>query len=219
MYQIRLGGSKAKKRALVLFRTQRLIIITFSSALQGVLAVDSSLEGLQVQLRPSQDKFQGFADRIGGDKFCLNVSDAFTRPNPLRLSASWLAAFLSLLPFSALRSADHLVTLWPLLPSAFLLQPMGEMLLVRFFWRDAPLSLDHSFLLLVWCIRLLRSPADQRSRRPWRSNRGLPGLSEACDRRAFARGALHVPRRLRNSQPLLLWRRDQVQKVFRAARG
>ena len=73
---------------------------------------------MQVQLRPSQDKFQGFADRIGGDKFCLNVSDAFTRPNPLRLSASSLAAFLlSLLSFSALRPADHLVMLWPLLAS------------------------------------------------------------------------------------------------------
>lgn len=63
---------------------------------QGVIAVDDTLEGSQVQLRPSQDKFRGFAERIGvSNNFCLNVSDAFTRPNPLRLSAShaFLVAF------------------------------------------------------------------------------------------------------------------------------
>ncbi|GAA5867495.1 hypothetical protein JCM3774_003853 [Rhodotorula dairenensis] len=68
VYQIRLGGSK------------------------GVIALDDRLEGMQVQLRPSQDKFQGFADRIGGDEFCLNVSDAFTRPNLLRLNRPLISA-------------------------------------------------------------------------------------------------------------------------------
>lgn len=107
MYQIRLGGSKVGPHSPSLgsinFWNQKLTS-GLSPARQGVLAVDTSLEGMQVQLRPSQDKFQGFADRIGGDKFCLNVSDAFTRPNPLRLSASSLAAFLaSLLSFCALR--------------------------------------------------------------------------------------------------------------------
>ncbi|BGP56785.1 hypothetical protein JCM8202v2_004415 [Rhodotorula sphaerocarpa] len=69
VYQIRLGGSK------------------------GVIVLDDRLEGLQVQLRPSQDKFRGFADRTGaGEHFCLNISDAFTRPAPLRLNRPLISA-------------------------------------------------------------------------------------------------------------------------------
>ena len=120
-----------------------------SPALQGVLAVDSSLEGMQVQLRPSQDKFRGFADRIGGDKFCLNVSDAFTLPNPLRLSASWLAAFLSLLSVPALRPADHLVMLWPLLPSLLFSRKPGGNAAPLMFGTHA---LSRFFILrCYWC--------------------------------------------------------------------
>ncbi|BGO93231.1 hypothetical protein NBRC10512_007293 [Rhodotorula toruloides] len=58
---------------------------------KGVLAVDNRLEGAQVKLRPSQDKFQGLPD-LGDEGFCLNVSDAFTRPGLLRLNRPLISA-------------------------------------------------------------------------------------------------------------------------------
>ncbi|GJN92714.1 hypothetical protein Rhopal_005749-T1 [Rhodotorula paludigena] len=56
---------------------------------KGVLAVDDTLKGVELQIRPSQDKFVGFAD---GEGFCLNVSDAFTRPLRLRLNRPLISA-------------------------------------------------------------------------------------------------------------------------------
>ncbi|BGP01655.1 hypothetical protein NBRC10513v2_005294 [Rhodotorula toruloides] len=58
---------------------------------KGVLALDNRLEGAQVKLRPSQDKFQGLPD-LGDGGFCLNVSDAFTRPGLLRLNRPLISA-------------------------------------------------------------------------------------------------------------------------------
>lgn len=88
----------------------RSILTGSSPRAEGVLAVDNRLQGAQVKLRPSQDKFQGLPDEDGGESFCLNVSDAFTRPGPLRLSA-----FPTIPPSRPCRplmraKADHLVT-------------------------------------------------------------------------------------------------------------
>ncbi|GAA6054265.1 hypothetical protein NBRC10513_006425 [Rhodotorula toruloides] len=58
---------------------------------QGVLAVDNRLEGAQVKLRPSQDKFQGLP-KVGDGGFSLNVSDAFTRPGLLPLHRPLISA-------------------------------------------------------------------------------------------------------------------------------
>ncbi|GEM10105.1 RNA-directed RNA polymerase [Rhodotorula toruloides] len=59
---------------------------------KGVLAVDNRLQGAQVKLRPSQDKFKGLPDDDDGESFCLNVSDAFTRPGLLRLNRPLVSA-------------------------------------------------------------------------------------------------------------------------------
>lgn len=69
--------------------------------------MDNRLEGAQVKLRPSQDKFQGLPD-LGDEGFCLNVSDAFTRPGLLRLSALRRSSLRSCRPYMRVE-ADHLV--------------------------------------------------------------------------------------------------------------
>ncbi|GAA5838795.1 hypothetical protein JCM9279_003864 [Rhodotorula babjevae] len=68
VFQIRLGGSK------------------------GILVLDHNLKGSRLVIRPSQNKYLGSAETEGGERFCLNVADAFTRPNPLRLNRPLISA-------------------------------------------------------------------------------------------------------------------------------
>ncbi|GAA5928050.1 hypothetical protein JCM3775_002799 [Rhodotorula graminis] len=68
VFQIRLGGSK------------------------GILVLDDHLKGSRLVIRPSQNKYLGSAETEGGERFCLNVADAFTRPNPLRLNRPLISA-------------------------------------------------------------------------------------------------------------------------------
>lgn len=54
---------------------------------KGVLAVDNTQagQGVGIAVRPSQEKFSGFADTADAS-FVLNIAEAFDRPRPLKLS-------------------------------------------------------------------------------------------------------------------------------------
>ncbi|GAA5822355.1 hypothetical protein JCM11251_006311 [Rhodosporidiobolus azoricus] len=59
---------------------------------KGVLAVDPTLPGVCVALRPSQRKFDAFQDDPASASFCLNIADVFTRPNNLFLNRPLISA-------------------------------------------------------------------------------------------------------------------------------
>ncbi|GAA5898209.1 hypothetical protein JCM6882_000104 [Rhodosporidiobolus microsporus] len=59
---------------------------------KGVLALDTTLSGVQLALRPSQRKFEGFQDDPATASFSLCIADAFTRPNCLRLNRPLISA-------------------------------------------------------------------------------------------------------------------------------
>ncbi|GAA5856048.1 hypothetical protein JCM8547_002955 [Rhodosporidiobolus lusitaniae] len=59
---------------------------------KGVLALDKTLDGVQLLLRPSMDKHIAFADDRINETYCVNLAEAVTRPNAVRLNRLLISA-------------------------------------------------------------------------------------------------------------------------------